>query len=57
MQITKGRLKKIIKEEMELLSESGDITMISESEIQAFKIILNKLTESQLKEFGIKKIS
>jgi len=57
MQITKRRLKEIIKEEMEHLAESGDINAITESEKMAFQIILEKLTPTQLQEMGLKKIS
>ncbi len=57
MQITKRRLKEIIKEEMEHLAESGDINAITESEKMAFQIILEKLTPIQLQEMGLKKIS
>ena len=54
MQITKRRLKEIIKEEMEHLAESGDINAITESEKMAFQIILEKLTPTQLEELGLK---
>ena len=57
MEITKGKLKKIIREEMFSLAETGDITLITESEKEVFKIILDKLSPDQLKKFGIKKIN
>ena len=57
MQITKRRLKEIIKEEMEHLADSGDINAITESEKMAFQIILEKLSPNQLQEMGLKKIS
>ena len=57
MEITKGKLKQIIKEEMLHLAHTGDITMITESEKKVFKIILEKLTPEQMKSFGIKKIN
>jgi len=56
MEITKGRLKQIIKEEMEMLASTGDVMVISESEKEVFKIILEKLSLEQLKQFGLKKI-
>ena len=56
MQITKRRLKEIIKEEMEHLAESGDINAITESEKMAFQIILEKLSPYQLEELGLKRI-
>mgnify|MGYP001201496481 FL=1 len=56
MQITKRRLKEIIKEEMEHLAESGDINAITESEKMAFQIILEKLSPSQLEQLGLKRI-
>ena len=56
MQITKRRLKEIIKEEMEHLAESGDINAITESEKMAFQIILEKLSPNQLEELGLKRI-
>ena len=56
MQITKRRLKEIIKEEMEHLAESGDINAITESEKMAFQIILEKLSTKQLEELGLKRI-
>ena len=56
MQITKRRLKEIIKEEMEHLAKSGDINAITESEKMAFQIILEKLSPKQLEELGLKRI-
>ena len=56
MQITKRRLKEIIKEEMEHLAESGDINAITESEKMAFQTILEKLSPNQLEELGLKRI-
>jgi len=56
MQITKRRLKEIIKEEMEHLAETGDINAITESEKMAFQIILEKLSPAQLKEMGLSRI-
>ena len=56
MEITKGKLKQIIKEEMQLLAETGDVFLISESEKKVFRIILEKLTPDQLKKFGVKRI-
>jgi len=56
MEITKKRLKTLIKEEMLLLAETGDIKMISESERKAFQIILEKLTEEDLQLYGLRKI-
>ena len=56
MQITKRRLKEIIKEEMEHLAETGDINAITESEKMAFQIILEKLSPEQLEELGLKRI-
>jgi len=56
MQITKRRLKEIIKEEMEHLAESGDINAITESEKMAFQIILEKLSPNQLEKLGLKRI-
>jgi GTP-sensing pleiotropic transcriptional regulator CodY len=57
MQITKRRLKEIIKEEMDHLATTGDINSLTESEKLAFQIILEKLTPNQLEEFGLKKTS
>ena len=57
MDITKRKLKKIIKEEMNILANSGDITLVSESEKEVFALILEKLTPEQLKAFGLKKTS
>ena len=56
MQITKRRLKEIIKEEMEHLAESGDINAITESEKMAFQIILEKLSPKHLEDLGLKRI-
>ena len=56
MEITKRRLKEIIKEEMNNLAETGDIDMITESERKVFKIILEKLTPKQLEDLGLKRI-
>ena len=55
MDITKRRLKEIIKEEMDHLAETGDLNALTESEKQAFAIILEKLTPGQLSDFGLKK--
>jgi|TARA_R110000851_G_scaffold133893_5_gene268951 hypothetical protein len=57
MDITKRRLKEIIKEEMDHLAETGDIDAITKSEKMAFEIILEKLTPKQLLTFGLKKTS
>ena len=57
MDITKRRLKEIIKEEMDHLAETGDINAITKSEKMAFEIILEKLTPKQLLTFGLKKTS
>ena len=57
MEITKRRLKEIIKEEMDHLAETGDINALTDSEKRAFAIILEKLTHRQLSEFGLKKTS
>ena len=56
MELTKRRLKEIIAEEMNQLAETGDLDMITESEKKAFAIILEKLTPTQLKELGLKRI-
>jgi len=56
MQITRRRLKEIIKEEMDHLAETGDLDSITESEKIAFQIILEKLTPNQLEELGLKRI-
>ena len=56
MELTKRRLKEIIAEEMSHLSETGDLSMITESEKKAFAIILEKLTPTQLEELGLKRI-
>ena len=57
MQITKRRLKEIIKEEMEHLAETGDINAITESEKMAFQIILEKLSPKQLEEMGLARVT
>jgi len=57
VEITKRKLKQIIKEEMYCLAENGDISLITEAEKEAFEIILNKLTDRELKEYGLKKTS
>lgn len=57
MQITKRRLKEIIKEEMEHLAETGDINAITESEKMAFQIILEKLSSKQLEEMGLARVT
>ena len=57
MQITKRRLKEIIKEEMEHLAETGDINAITESEKMAFQIILEKLSSEQLEEMGLARVT
>ena len=46
----------VIKEEMEVLAETGDIDYLTESERQLFEIILEKFSEEQLEELGLKKI-
>ena len=56
MEITKKRLKEIIKEEMEFLAEDGNVRAITSSEKKLFEIILKKLDSSQLETFGIKRI-
>ena len=56
MEITKGKLKKIIKEEMQVLADTGDVMIVSESEKKVFEIILEKLNSDQLKRFGLKRI-
>ena len=55
MEITKGKLKQIIKEEMHALAETGDISMITDSERAAFEIILKKLSTADLKKYGLQK--
>lgn len=55
MEITKARLKEIIKEEMSHLAETGDVKALTLAEKKAFEIILNKLTPQQLEEFGLTK--
>tara|TARA_A100001011_G_C13561272_1_gene536436 strand:+ start:277 stop:450 length:174 start_codon:yes stop_codon:yes gene_type:complete len=56
MEITKNQLKKIIKEEMEILSQSGDIYSLTEVEKRFFKSMLERLSPQNLVEFGIKKL-
>jgi hypothetical protein len=56
MQITRRRLKEIIKEEMDHLAETGDLEALTESEKMAFQIILEKISPEQLKEMGLQKI-
>jgi hypothetical protein len=56
MDITRRRLKEIIKEEMEHLAATGEINAITESEKMAFQIILEKLSPAQLEELGLKRI-
>ena len=56
MELTKRRLKEIIAEEMQHLAETGDLNMITEAEKKAFAIILEKLTPTQLKQMGLKRI-
>ena len=51
-----SRLKEIIAEEMNHLSETGDLNMITEAEKKAFEIILEKLTPKQLEEMGLKRV-
>jgi len=57
MEITKGKLKKIIKEEMGVLLETGDLSAITEAEKEVFLIILEKLNPKELESFGLKKNS
>ena len=56
MDITKRRLKQIIKEEMVHLAETGEIQAITESEKKLFSMILEKLTSTQLEKLGLKRI-
>ena len=56
MELTKRRLKEIIAEEMNHLAETGDLSMITEAEKNAFAIILEKLTPTQLQDLGLKRI-
>ena len=56
MELTKKRLKNIIKEEMLSLAETGDIYLVSESEKKVFEVILEKLSNDELRRFGLKKI-
>lgn len=53
MEITKGRLKKIIKEEMDLLIETGDVYALSEAEKKVFQVILEKMQTKDLEKFGL----
>lgn len=56
MEITKKRLKQIIAEEMQHLANTGDVELVTEAEKKAFQIILQKLSEKQLLEMGLKKL-
>ncbi len=56
MDITKGKLKQIIKEEMDLLAATGDISLVTESEKKIFQSILEKLTPEQLQDLGLKRV-
>ena len=56
MELTKKRLKNIIKEEMLSLAETGDINLVSESERKVFKIILEKLSDDDLRQLGLRKL-
>ena len=56
MEITKRKLKEIIKEEMDLLTDTGDMKAITISEMRAFQMILDKLSDDHLENFGLKKI-
>jgi len=56
MQITRRRLKEIIKEEMDHLAETGDLEALTESEKMAFQIILEKLSPEELQEMGLTRI-
>ena len=49
-------LKNIIKEEMLSLAETGDINLVSESERKVFKIILEKLSDDDLRQLGLRKL-
>ena len=57
MEITKRKLKEIIKEEIEMLSLTGELRTLTESERKAFKMILSKLTSEELQDFGLEKIT
>ena len=57
MQITRRRLKEIIKEEMDHLAETGDLEALTESEKMAFQIILEKLSPEQLEEMGLARVT
>ena len=56
MELTKRRLKEIIAEEMRYLAETGDLSLVTESEKKVFAVILEKLTPSQLEELGLKRL-
>ncbi len=56
MELTKKKLKEIIKEEIEHLSETGELHSLTESEKQVFKLILEKLSTNQLQDLGLKRI-
>ena len=56
MEITKKKLKEIIKEEIAHLSETGELHSLTESEKRAFKIILEKLSSNELHNLGLKRI-
>ncbi len=56
MEITKRRLKEIIKEEMDVLAMTGDLTRLTESEKELLHIILEKISDSELQDYGLKKI-
>jgi hypothetical protein len=55
MEITKRHLKKIIKEEMQVLADTGDLNAITESEKQLFRIILEKFSDTDLKTYHLKR--
>ena len=55
MEITKKHLKKIIKEEMQVLADTGDLNAITESEKQLFKIILEKFYDTYLNDYNLKR--
>ena len=56
MEITKRKLKQIIREEMQNLAETGDITMITEAEHRVFKVVLGKLSSKELEKYGLQRI-
>tara|TARA_B100000427_G_scaffold270394_1_gene237014 strand:- start:767 stop:937 length:171 start_codon:yes stop_codon:yes gene_type:complete len=56
MELTKKKLKEIIKEEIEHLSSTGELYSLTESERQAFELILEKLTPRDLEDLGLKRI-